>query len=167
MLHERAVTMKNQRVTSTYDPRNPVYTLPHEQANQSSPLMAVFGGLGVFIVYGVLCYSTLFSLPWESQMGFTKGHVREIMSGGKQKTRVVYEYTVNNQTYTAGQMFEFHGWFLKPGDSVDVRFQPKRPTVAHIQTGFTVATVLDFLASFAGLMFTFIGLKECITGRTR
>ncbi len=159
--------MKNQRVTSTYAPRNPVYTLPHERPYKSHPFAAVLGGLGVFIVYGVLCYSTLYSLPWESQMGFTHGKVSEVRSGSKLKRNVVYIYTVDNETLTGKETFDFHGWFLKPGDPVDVRFQKHHPSVSHIQSGFTLATIFYFLGSLAGFIFTFVGLGELITGRSR
>jgi hypothetical protein len=109
----------------------------------------------------------MFSLPWESQMGYTQGKVTDVRPGVKLKRKVVYDYTVNNETYTANETFEFHGWFLKAGDTVNVRFQPHRPSIAHIQTGFTLATVFYFMSSLAGLIYTFLGLGELITGRNR
>jgi len=100
-------------------------------------------------------------------MGFTHGKVTSVRPGIKMKQNVVYDYIVDDETYTGKQTFDFHGWFLKPGDSVDVRFQQHRPTVSHIQSGFTLATIFHFLGSLAGFIFTFVGLGELITGRSR
>ena len=160
--------MKNQRVTQhSYGTRHPVSKLRTVTNESISPFGTLVGGLAVFLVFGVFCYSTMFSLPWESNMGFTQGKVTEVQAGSKLKRNVVYDYSVDSETYTGKETFDFHGWFLKPGDSVDVRFQQHRPTISHIQSGFTLATIFYFLGSLAGFIFTFVGLGELITGRSR
>jgi hypothetical protein len=118
----------------------------------------VVGGLGVLIFYAVMCYSTMFSFPWQSNMGFVHGRVERVSHGGKLVRHVQYSYAVKDQTFTNTQTFQLHGLFLSKGNEVDVRYDPDRPGLAFIQSGFCLPTILYAIASLAGMVFILVGL---------
>lgn len=153
--------MPNQTVPNPYSARGPISKLRATSPyTQYSPLAAVVGGLVVCVMYGVLCYSTLFSLPWQADMGFVHGRVDEVTLGSKFNSRVKYSYAVNGEKYTTHQLFKFHGHFLRAGDSVDVRYDRKQPAFAFIQSGFTLATVLYAVGAVLGLICFLAGISE-------
>lgn len=151
-----------QNKTTAY-PYGPNGSLSHmRQTSPYSPVAVLVGGFGVSMLFAVLSYSTMYSLPWQADMGLVRGTVTDVRMGYKFNSRVKYRYVVNGVAYRAKQTFEIHGHFLKPGDKVDVRYDPKQPAFAFIQSGFTVATIFYALGALAGLLCFIAGFSKTL-----
>lgn len=82
------------------------------------------------------------------------------------RTRASFVYQINGQTYIGNKISYYEPWqtnpmyskleadLYKPGQSVDIRVNPKNPTEAYIINKFS----LNYYNLFIGMLLTVIGL---------
>ncbi len=71
---------------------------------------------------------------------------------------VTVEYTVNGQTYR--EQLNYYSPFFKVGKSIDVRYDPKDPSVVHGGKGFGIYVMVVGIALLAGTILSIIREKQ-------